>query len=101
MIPERLAQAGSFGCETVDLRQDATLAEQIEQIVGEPEVDAAVDCVGFEARGHSADAVSEPSGHCSERDDGDHTSREALLGSPVFTLREIQVPPMRMPKPVC
>ncbi len=59
MIPERLAQAGSFGCETVDLRQDATLAEQIEQIVGEPEVDAAVDCVGFEARGHGADAVSE------------------------------------------
>jgi glutathione-independent formaldehyde dehydrogenase len=52
MIPERLAQARSFGCETVDLRQDATLAQQIEQIVGVPEVDAAVDCVGFEARGH-------------------------------------------------
>jgi glutathione-independent formaldehyde dehydrogenase len=52
MIPERLAQARSFGCETIDLRKDATLAEQIEQIVGVPEVDAAVDCVGFEARGH-------------------------------------------------
>ena len=36
MIPERLAQAKSFGCEIVDLRKDATLAEQIEQIVGEP-----------------------------------------------------------------
>ncbi len=59
MIPERLEQARSFGCETVDLRQDAALAEQIEQIAGEPEVDAAVDCVGFEARGHGADAVSE------------------------------------------
>ncbi len=59
MIPERLEQARSFGCEAVDLRQDATLAEQIEQIVGEPEVDAAVDCVGFEARGHGSDAVSE------------------------------------------
>src|SRR4051812_2321741 len=56
MIPERLAQARSFGCETVDLRKDATLAEQIEQIVGEPEVDAAVDCVGFEARGHGHSA---------------------------------------------
>ncbi len=56
MIPERLAQARSFGCETVDLRLDATLAEQIEQIVGVPEVDAAVDCVGFEARGHGSDA---------------------------------------------
>jgi glutathione-independent formaldehyde dehydrogenase len=52
MIPERLEQAKSFGCETVDLRKDATLAEQIDQIVGEPEVDAAVDCVGFEAKGH-------------------------------------------------
>jgi len=56
MIPERLAQASSFGCETIDLRKDATLAEQIEQIVGVPEVDAAVDCVGFEARGHGSDA---------------------------------------------
>ena len=59
MIPERLEQARSFGCEAVDLRQDATLGEQIEQIVGEPEVDAAVDCVGFEARGHGADAACE------------------------------------------
>ena len=61
MIPERLAQARSFGCETVDLTKDATLAEQIEQIVGEPEVDQAVDCVGFEARGHGKDAgVEQP-----------------------------------------
>ena len=59
MIPERLAQARSFGCETVDLTKDATLAEQIEQIIGEPEVDQAVDCVGFEARGHGKDAAVE------------------------------------------
>ncbi len=52
LIPERLAQARSFGCETVDLTKDATLAEQIEAIVGVPEVDASIDCVGFEARGH-------------------------------------------------
>jgi glutathione-independent formaldehyde dehydrogenase len=52
MIPERLAQARSFGCETVDLRLEATLGEQIAQIVGVPEVDSAVDCVGFEAKGH-------------------------------------------------
>ena len=56
LIPERLAQARSFGCETVDLTQDATLAEQIEQIVGETEVDSAVDCVGFEARGHGSES---------------------------------------------
>jgi glutathione-independent formaldehyde dehydrogenase len=59
MIPERLKQAKSFGCEVIDLKKKATLAEQIEQIVGVPEVDAAVDCVGFEARGHGADAVVE------------------------------------------
>ena len=59
LIPERLAQAKSFGCETVDLRESATLAEQIEQIVGVPEVDCGVDCVGFEARGHGKDTVVE------------------------------------------
>jgi glutathione-independent formaldehyde dehydrogenase len=56
MIPERLKQAKSFGCETIDLRKKASLGEQIEQIVGVPEVDSAVDCVGFEARGHGGDA---------------------------------------------
>jgi len=59
MIPERLAQAKSFGCEVIDLRKDASLGEQIEQIVGVPEVDSAVDCVGFEARGHGKDTVVE------------------------------------------
>ena len=59
MIPERLAQAKSFGCETIDLRTDASLADQIAQIVGIPEVDAAVDCVGFEARGHGHDCGHE------------------------------------------
>ena len=59
MIPERLAQAKSFGCEVIDLRKDASLGDQIAQIVGVPEVDSAVDCVGFEARGHGHDAVVE------------------------------------------
>ena len=60
MIGTRLEQARSFGCETVDLTQSGTLAEKIEQIVGEPEVDAAVDAVGFEARGHGKDAAEAP-----------------------------------------
>ena len=59
MIPERLKQAKSFGCEVVDLKKDASLGDQIAQIVGVPEVDAAVDCVGFEARGHGADSSHE------------------------------------------
>ncbi len=50
-IPERLEQARSFGCETVDITQGDP-KDQIEQILGVPEVDAAVDAVGFEARGH-------------------------------------------------
>jgi glutathione-independent formaldehyde dehydrogenase len=60
MNTERLAQASSFGCETVDLTKDASLADQIEQILGEPEVDAAVDAVGFEAKGHGAGAGEAP-----------------------------------------
>ena len=59
LIPERLAQAKSFGCEVVDVSKKATIAEQIEQIVGVPEVDCAVDCVGFEARGHGAESGKE------------------------------------------
>jgi len=59
LIAERLAQARSFGCETVDVSKSATVGEQIEQILGVPEVDCGVDCVGFEARGHGRDARQE------------------------------------------
>ena len=59
MIPERLEQARSFGCETIDLRKDTPLEDAIAEIVGIPEVDCAVDCVGFEARGHGSDAGTE------------------------------------------
>jgi glutathione-independent formaldehyde dehydrogenase len=56
---ERLGQARAFGCETVDLTQDATLGEQVDAILGVPEVDAAIDAVGFEARGHGRDSTHE------------------------------------------
>ncbi|HYY29557.1 MAG TPA: formaldehyde dehydrogenase, glutathione-independent [Chthoniobacterales bacterium] len=56
---DRLQQARSFGCETVDISLPASLADQIEQILGIPEVDCAVDCVGFEARGHGAESKKE------------------------------------------
>ncbi|GAA3040036.1 formaldehyde dehydrogenase, glutathione-independent [Streptosporangium longisporum] len=55
---ERLEQARSFGCETVDVSRGEP-QDQIEQILGEPEVDCAVDAVGFEARGHGADSGQE------------------------------------------
>jgi glutathione-independent formaldehyde dehydrogenase len=59
LIPERLAQAKSFGCEVVDVSKSASVADQIAAIVGTPEVDCAVDCVGFEARGHGQDSARE------------------------------------------
>jgi glutathione-independent formaldehyde dehydrogenase len=59
LIPERLAQARSFGCETVDVSKEASVGDQIAQILKVPEVDCAVDCVGFEARGHGHDAKTE------------------------------------------
>ncbi|WP_027966236.1 formaldehyde dehydrogenase, glutathione-independent [Halomonas halocynthiae] len=52
---QRLEQARSFGCETLDLRQDIPMAEMLEPILGEREVDCAVDAVGFEARCHGHD----------------------------------------------
>jgi glutathione-independent formaldehyde dehydrogenase len=56
---DRLEQARSFGCEAVDVSLQASIADQIDQILGAPEVDCAVDCVGFEARGHGAEAKNE------------------------------------------
>lgn len=55
---ERLEQARSFGCETVDVAAGEP-RDQVEQILGEPEVDCAVDAVGFEAHGHGIDSGSE------------------------------------------
>jgi glutathione-independent formaldehyde dehydrogenase len=59
LIKERLQQARSFGCETVDVSLAASVADQIEQILGVAEVDCAVDCVGFEARGHGEGSKKE------------------------------------------
>jgi glutathione-independent formaldehyde dehydrogenase len=58
MNEQRLAQARSFGCETVDVSKGSP-GEQIEQLLGVPEVDCGVDAVGFEARGHGKDASHE------------------------------------------
>lgn len=57
---DRLAQARSFGCETVDLSEHDDLGGLIEQILGVPEVDCAIDCVGFEAHGHGRNHSEAP-----------------------------------------
>jgi glutathione-independent formaldehyde dehydrogenase len=55
---DRLKQAESFGCETVDISKGDP-KDQIEQILGVPEVDCGVDAVGFEARGHGENSKTE------------------------------------------
>jgi glutathione-independent formaldehyde dehydrogenase len=52
---ERLEQARGFGCETIDISKGDP-KDQIEQVLGVPWVDASVDAVGFEARGHGSSA---------------------------------------------
>src|SRR5690625_444685 len=59
MIEERLEQARSFGSETINLSNGVPVEEQIRMIVGIPEVDCFVDCVGFEASGHGEHAGEE------------------------------------------
>ncbi len=56
---ERLAHAKSVGFEPVDLTKSEKLEDLIEEIVGVPEVDASVDAVGFEARGHGTHHTEE------------------------------------------
>jgi glutathione-independent formaldehyde dehydrogenase len=62
---QRLEQARSFGCETINVAQGDPV-EQIQHLlgkdapaIGQPLVDSAVDAVGFEARGHGANAETE------------------------------------------
>ncbi len=60
MDAQRLTQARSFGCETIDLTQDGEIGDQLEQILGVSEVDCGVDCVGFEAKGHGSGGQEAP-----------------------------------------
>jgi glutathione-independent formaldehyde dehydrogenase len=49
---ERLAHAKKVGFEPIDLGSHDRLGELVEQVIGAPEVDSAIDAVGFEAKGH-------------------------------------------------
>lgn len=59
LIDDRLVKARAFGCETVDVSQGDP-KDQIEQILGVPEVNCGVDAVGFEARHGSGSAEEAP-----------------------------------------
>lgn len=56
---QRLEQARQMGCETVDLTRGA-VSDQVAEMLGAPEVDVAVDAVGFEAKSHSAEGREAP-----------------------------------------
>jgi glutathione-independent formaldehyde dehydrogenase len=47
---ERLAHAKKVGFEPIDLSRHDRLGELVADVLGVPEVDSAIDCVGFEAK---------------------------------------------------
>jgi glutathione-independent formaldehyde dehydrogenase len=55
MNQERLAHAKSAGFEPVDLTKHDRLGELVAHVLGVPEVDCAIDCVGFEAKAQGTD----------------------------------------------
>jgi glutathione-independent formaldehyde dehydrogenase len=59
MNQERLKHAKSVGFEPIDLSKSDQLEDLIEAVLGVREVDAAVDAVGFEARGHGTQHTTE------------------------------------------
>ena len=54
MNQDRLKHAKAVGFEPIDLTRSEKLEDLIAQVLGVPEVDASIDAVGFEARGHGA-----------------------------------------------
>jgi len=59
MNQARLAHAKSVGFEPIDLTKSDKLEDLIAAVVGTPEVDASIDAVGFEARGHGTHHTEE------------------------------------------
>ncbi len=59
MNKERLDHAKSVGFEPIDLSKSDKLMEMIEQVIGRADVDAAIDAVGFEAKGHGDQSKTE------------------------------------------
>jgi glutathione-independent formaldehyde dehydrogenase len=62
MNQERLAHAKKVGFEPIDLAKHDRLGELVADVLGVPEVDSAIDCVGFEAKspGAGGHVVEEP-----------------------------------------
>ncbi len=54
MNSERLDHAKKVGFEPIDLTKSDKLEELIAAVIHRPDVDSAIDCVGFEAHGHGS-----------------------------------------------
>ena len=55
MNKERLAHARNVGFEPIDLTEHDRLGDLVADVLGVPEVDSAIDCVGFEAKAQTTD----------------------------------------------
>ncbi len=60
MNADRLAHAKNVGFVPIDLTKSDNLGDLIAKVVGKPEVDAAIDAVGFEARAQGAKGEEAP-----------------------------------------
>jgi glutathione-independent formaldehyde dehydrogenase len=60
MNADRLKHAAAVGFTPIDLTKSDNLGDLIAAVVGEPEVDSAVDAVGFEARAHGKNGEEAP-----------------------------------------
>lgn len=60
MNQERLQHAANVGFAPINLTKSNNLGELIAEIVGRPEVDSAIDAVGFEARAQGRDNEEAP-----------------------------------------
>jgi glutathione-independent formaldehyde dehydrogenase len=60
MNPDRLKHAKKVGFTPIDLTKSDNLGDLIEAVVGKPEVDAAIDAVGFEAKAQGKNGEEAP-----------------------------------------
>jgi glutathione-independent formaldehyde dehydrogenase len=60
MNDDRLRHAAKVGFTPIDLRKSDNLGDLIEAVVGVPEVDAAIDAVGFEAHAQGKEGEEAP-----------------------------------------
>jgi glutathione-independent formaldehyde dehydrogenase len=60
MNTDRLKHVADVGFIPIDLRESNDLGELIAKVLGKPEVDAAIDAVGFEAKAHGKEGEEAP-----------------------------------------